>query len=891
MNASLFESLRATFGFSEFRAGQEPAIESLLLGRDTLVVMPTGSGKSLIYQLAALNLPGITVVISPLIALMKDQVDSLVACGAPATFINSTLSPAEQSARLKGVVAGRFKLLYVAPERLRSAAFLGALDTCRIDLLAVDEAHCISHWGHDFRPDYLRIAEFRQRAGIPLVAALTATATLRVQEDIIQQLAMRSPERVITGFNRPNLTFEVQYAYDEQAKLSALAGLLRETDDGAVIVYAGTRRQTELVARFARDVVDRRVDYYHAGVLPERRTQVQEAFMTGRLPVVVATNAFGMGIDRADVRRVVHFAMPGTLEAYYQEAGRAGRDGLPAVTTLLYSPEDRTLQEWFIESNVVAPEERRQIFDVLSASGQGEVWLSDADLSLRTSLHAIRVRVGLSDLEEAGVIQRLGDAGTQMMIRVGDWDTARVAAIGKLARERREDRLARLEYMVRYAESNHCRRRTLLDYFGDSGSAAAPRCCDNCLSAPTGREAGVARPVGELSDSDRVALAILDAVRRLSFPLGRDKLAQILRGARTKELLAWRLDASTYYGRLSGYRQKAIREMIDVLCQQAYLKVVGGAKPVLRLTPRGEEAVRARASISLGAAYRPARGRVSSRGPGEGAGNTVALTAQLFAEGKGPAEIAAERGLAVRTIFGHLATLIADGKVPVSAVVSEEVISHVYAAVQQVGDTSRLSPIRAQMAVDVSWDEIRCAVAGWEWQHGQVQQERGADTRPSIDISLVVQMGESGSSECVPQLIDALDDINGNVRRLAASALGKIGDTRAVQPLIERLACEDRPQVRQYCVKALGSLGAREACAILREIAMDSAEQDYTRSSCRCGPKEIEMLEQGLKHWVEGEGMGSVHLSRASSRRRSLARTPGECMQTRSWPKAVSDLA
>ena len=195
MDAALRESLHATFGFSEFRAGQQPAIESLLAGQDTLIVMPTGSGKSLIYQLAALNLSGLTVVVSPLIALMKDQVDSLTACRAPATFVNSTLSPAEQAARLSDVAAGRVKLLYVAPERLRNAAFLAALEGCQIGLLAVDEAHCISHWGHDFRPDYLHIAGFRQHAGVPVVAALTATATRRVQDDIEQQLAMRAGAR------------------------------------------------------------------------------------------------------------------------------------------------------------------------------------------------------------------------------------------------------------------------------------------------------------------------------------------------------------------------------------------------------------------------------------------------------------------------------------------------------------------------------------------------------------------------------------------------------------------------------------------------------------------------------------------------------------------------
>jgi ATP-dependent DNA helicase RecQ len=725
MAASLIESLQTTFGFPDFRDGQQPAIESILSGQDTLVVMPTGSGKSLIYQLAALNLPGLTLVVSPLIALMKDQVDSLTACQAPAAFINSAQSPAEQAARLSDVAAGRIKLLYVAPERLRNAALLTALEGCPIGLLAVDEAHCISHWGHDFRPDYLHIAGFGQRANAPVVVALTATATVRVQEDIVQQLAMRSPARVITGFNRPNLTFDVQYTYGEQSKLMALAGLLRETNGGATIVYTGTRRHAELVAQYAGDLLGQDVAHYHAGLPAERRTQVQDAFMTGRVSLVAATNAFGMGIDRADVRRVVHFAMPGALEAYYQEAGRAGRDGKPATATLLYSPEDRALQEWFIENSVLAQAERRLLFDTLGALNHAEVRTSELDLALRSGLHETQVRLGLSDLEEAGAIQHVGDVGTQMILRVGQWDARRVAAVGTQSLERRRDRMERLDEMVRYAESNACRRRILLDYFGDSGSAAAPRCCDNCLAQASAiaSDRGADRQAGELSERDRVALAILDAVRRLRFPLGRERLAQVLRGARSRELREWGLDSSTYYGRLADYRQMQVREMIDELGRQGFLKLVGGSRPVLSLTPRGEDAIRSKASISLGEAYQPARRRERATGRAHGSGDTVELTGQLFHKGKGPAEIAAERGLAVGTIYHHLATLIARGEAPVTAVVSEEVILHVYAAIASVGDVSRLSPIRAVMSIEVSWEEIRCAVAGWQWEHRQTAEQ------------------------------------------------------------------------------------------------------------------------------------------------------------------------
>ncbi|MCX6376814.1 MAG: RecQ family ATP-dependent DNA helicase, partial [Armatimonadetes bacterium] len=313
MNADLDTALRTSFGFSAFRPGQAEAIRSLLGGRHTLVVMPTGAGKSLVYQLAALQRPGVTLVISPLIALMQDQVTSLVRRRIPATFINSTLALPEQNRRLECLACGEYRLVYVAPERLRNAPFLDALSRVNVEFLAVDEAHCISQWGHDFRPDYLQIGSARARMKNPVTAALTATATPRVQDDIVRLLDLESAERIITGFNRPNLCFEVRYAPDVPSKFQVLKELLADLDGGAAIVYVGTRRDAEEVAEFARNVVGVNAGYYHGGLDAEIRTSVQNQFLAGDLPVVVATNAFGMGIDRADVRLVVHHTVPGTL--------------------------------------------------------------------------------------------------------------------------------------------------------------------------------------------------------------------------------------------------------------------------------------------------------------------------------------------------------------------------------------------------------------------------------------------------------------------------------------------------------------------------------------------------------------------------------------------------
>lgn len=345
--------LKERFGFADFRAGQQRAVNAVLHGRDTLVILPTGGGKSLCYQVPALVQDGLTVVISPLISLMKDQVDALTARGLPATFLNSTLSTAEQSARMARVQAGEIKLLYLAPERFDVGKMAERLRAIGVALLAVDEAHCISEWGHDFRPSYLRVKEVRQKLGAPPTVALTATATPEVREDIARQLALDEPEIVITGFDRTNLSYHVIPTKNDAAKDATLISLVQEQREGVVIVYASTRKTVERIAGVLSKAKLPAMAY-HAGLDDTHRAEVQEGFMSERVRVIVATNAFGMGIDKPNVRLVVHHAMPGTLEAYYQEAGRGGRDRLPATAVLLHSYPDRFMHEFFINGALPA---------------------------------------------------------------------------------------------------------------------------------------------------------------------------------------------------------------------------------------------------------------------------------------------------------------------------------------------------------------------------------------------------------------------------------------------------------------------------------------------------------------------------------------------------------
>lgn len=339
-------ALRRHFGYDDFRPGQVDVVAAVLSGRDTLGVLPTGGGKSLCYQVPALVLPGLTVVISPLISLMKDQVDRLVARGVSAAFLNSTLGAGEVSLRLSRAARGELKLLYVAPERFEAADLLGCLSRCAVSLLAVDEAHCISEWGHDFRPSFRRIAKVSQRLGRPQVVALTATATPTVRSDIARQLSLRQPRVIVGGFDRSNLHYAVRPCRTDADKDRGLLDTVRAHARPA-IVYASTRASVERIAKLlTRSGI--RVLAYHAGLDDAHRHEAQELFMAGSTDTIVATNAFGMGIDKSNVRLVVHYAMPGTLEAYYQEAGRAGRDGSAARCVLLHSYRDRFTHEWFI---------------------------------------------------------------------------------------------------------------------------------------------------------------------------------------------------------------------------------------------------------------------------------------------------------------------------------------------------------------------------------------------------------------------------------------------------------------------------------------------------------------------------------------------------------------
>ncbi len=466
---------RETFGYDSLRPGQKEAIDSILSGRDTIAILPTGAGKSAIYQIPAVMLDGPTVVISPLIALQKDQVDTLQEHDAGgAAVVNSQTRAADKEQFLGNLEAGELEFIFLTPEQLAKAEVLARVQDAKPSLFVVDEAHCISEWGHDFRPDFLKLGAAIESLGHPRVLALTATASEPVREEIASRLGMKEPAVIVKGFDRPNIRLRVETF---QTKAEKHEDLLRRIGwaEGSGIVYVSSRARAEELAQEIAEK-DIRAMHYHAGMSAKERNHVQDQFMAGEIPVIVATSAFGMGIDKPDIRFVYHFDIPHSLDAYYQEIGRAGRDGEPAEAILFYRAEDMNIHKFFAGGGKVDEDKLER---VARAVQEKDSAITPKQIAEETKLSKAKVAKALQRLEDAGAISSDSEGGVTAAENAVDALEAAHRA-GEDNQRRHEAELKRMQDMVGFAEATTCRRAYILRYFGEE---TGPECgnCDHCL--------------------------------------------------------------------------------------------------------------------------------------------------------------------------------------------------------------------------------------------------------------------------------------------------------------------------------------------------------------------------------------------------------------------------